>query len=69
MPDTLIHNSRQNRILAALPVADFARLEDDLELVTLAPGEILYASGDSLAFVYFPTKCIVSLTFSTRDGA
>ncbi len=54
MPDTPIHNPRQNRILAALPVADFARLEDDLEFVTLAPGENLYTSGESLAYVYFP---------------
>lgn len=69
MPDARILNPRQNRILAALPVADFARLADDLELVTFSPGEVVYASGDSLSYAYFPVTCIVSLTFSTEDGA
>jgi PAS domain-containing protein len=69
MPRTLIHNPRQNRVLAGLPVREYARLVDDLELVTLAPGETLYEPGDSLKFVYFPTTCIVSLIFSTANGA
>lgn len=69
MPDTLIHNPRQNRILAALPAKEYARLVDDLELVIFPPGDVLYQSGDSLAFVYFPTTCIVSLTFSTENGS
>ena len=69
MPDTLIHNPKQNRILAALPVTEYARLLDDLELVTFPPGEVLYESGDSLEFVYFPTTCIVSLMFSTENGS
>ncbi|NMG29655.1 helix-turn-helix domain-containing protein [Aromatoleum evansii] len=69
MPQSLIHNPRQNRILAALPVKEYARVEDDLELVTFPPGEVLYESGDHLAFVYFPTTCIVSMIFSTRNGS
>ncbi|NMG73498.1 helix-turn-helix domain-containing protein [Aromatoleum diolicum] len=69
MPDTLIHNPRQNRILAALPVTEYARLVDDLELVTFPLGEVLYESGDSLDFVYFPTTCIVSLIFATENGS
>ena len=59
----------QNRILAALPAADHARLADDLELVTLPLGHILYQPGDALGFVYFPTSCIVSLVFTTEDGS
>lgn len=69
MPPTLIHNPRQNRVLAALPVTEYARVVDDLELVTFQSGEVLHESGDTLEFVYFPTTCIVSLTFSTEDGS
>ena len=69
MSDTLTHNPRQNRILAALPPKEFARLADDLDFVVLAPGEVLYESGDNLGYVYFPTTCIVSLMFSTESGA
>jgi CRP-like cAMP-binding protein len=59
----------QNRILAALPAAERARLEDDLELVTLPIGHVLFEPGDILDFVYFPTTCIVSLVFTTEDGS
>jgi CRP-like cAMP-binding protein len=69
MPETLTHNPKQNRILAALPVTEYARLLDDLELVGFPPGEVIYESGDSLDFVYFPTTCIVSLMFSTENGS
>lgn len=61
--------ARQNRILAALLPNEYARLADDLELVSLAAGQIICASGDSLPFVYFPTTCIVSRLAATKDGA
>lgn len=69
MPDTLTHHPRQNRVLAALPVTEYARLVDDLELVTFPIGEVLYESGDSLEFVFFPTTSIASLICSTKNGA
>jgi len=69
MPDTLTHSPRQNRILAALPTDEYVRLVDDLEIVSLAVGQILYEPGDSLGFVYFPITCIVSLIFTTENGA
>ena len=64
-----ISNGGQNRILAALPAADHARLADDLELIALPLGHILYQPGDTLDYVYFPTSCIVSLVFTTEDGS
>ena len=63
------HNPRQNRILSSLPGPDFSRLVDDLELVSLSLGQILYESGDVLAYVYFPTNCIVSLVSTTHNGS
>lgn len=69
MSPTEIDNPRQNRILAALPTDEFARLLDDLEPITLALGQVLYEPGDCLRHVYFPTTSIVSLVFTTDSGA
>jgi diguanylate cyclase (GGDEF)-like protein/PAS domain S-box-containing protein len=65
----VINNPKQNRILAELATSEYARLQDDLELVNLKLGEILYNPGDTVDFVYFPITCIASLTFTTRNGA
>ncbi|MFZ2269218.1 MAG: diguanylate cyclase [Azonexus sp.] len=69
MPSTVIQNPKLNRILAALPLTELARLEDDLELIELPLGKMLYDAGDTLEFVYFPTNCIVSLVFATENGS
>ena len=50
-----------NRLLAALPRAEYRRLLADLEPVTLAFGEILYEPGDAIRHVYFPNDSLVSL--------
>lgn len=47
------HNPFQNHLLAALPAAEFKRLEADLELVKMPLGEVLYESGCQLHHVYF----------------
>jgi len=69
MPHELTPGPKQNRILAALTPNDYARLQDDLELVTLKLGQVLFESGDSLGYIYFPATCIVSLIFTTQKGA
>lgn len=69
MPSTTTYSPKQNRILGALSPNDFARLQDDLELVHLALGQVLYESGDTLDHVFFPVTCIVSLIFTTLKGA
>jgi CRP-like cAMP-binding protein len=69
MPSTMISNPKQNRILGALPLNEFARLQDDLELVHLELGQVLYESGDPLGHIFFPTTGIVSLIFTTLKGA
>ncbi len=60
---------QQNQILAALPENTFRRLESYLEPVSLPLGEVLYESGDTLRYVYFPLDCIISLLYVMRDGA
>ena len=63
------HNPFQNHLLAALPAAEFKRLEADLELVQMPLGHVLYESGCKLHHVYFPTTSIVSLLYVLEDGA
>ena len=69
MLDLVATNPRQNRILAALPALEFVRLQGDLELVTLSFGQVLYRPGGIIQYVYFPTTCIVSLAFTTKNGS
>ncbi|HXE36862.1 MAG TPA: PAS domain S-box protein [Azonexus sp.] len=64
-----LHSPKQNRILAALTANDYARLQDDLEPVTLHLGQVVFESGDTPTHVYFPATCVVSLIFTTRKGA
>lgn len=65
----LPHSPAQNRLLAALPAEDYARLVPHLELMALPLGHALYESGSTLRHVYFPTTSIVSLLYVMRDGA
>lgn len=63
------HAPRQNQLLAALPAADFARIEPQLELVEMPLGEVLYESGAQMRHVFFPTSAIISLLYVMEDGA
>ena len=60
---------RQNRLLAELPDADYARLLPHLEPLPLELGRPLYESGSHQGYVYFPTTSIVSLLYVMEDGA
>jgi CRP-like cAMP-binding protein len=50
-----------NRLLAALPRHDYSRLFDEMELVPLVRGQVLYQPGDRIGHVYFPNDAVVSL--------
>jgi CRP-like cAMP-binding protein len=56
--------SVRNRLLAALPRADYRKLLPVLEPVTLSFGEILYESHANIRHVYFPNDCLVSMLTS-----
>jgi len=58
-----------NRLLAALPEADYLVLLPFLEPVQLPLGEAVYESGGPQGHVYFPTNSIVSLLYVMEDGA
>jgi hypothetical protein len=65
----LLHSPNQNRLLAALPTADFERLAPHLELVPMLLGETLYEPGSELQHAYFPTTAIVSLLYVLESGS
>ena len=59
----------QNRILAALPKADYERLLPELKLVALPLGWTLSGAGDHVNFLHFPISGIISLIYSLEDGS
>jgi CRP-like cAMP-binding protein len=59
----------RNRLLAALPAAELARLAPHLEAVPLPLGAVIYESGGAQDHVYFPGSGIVSLLYVMSDGA
>jgi len=59
---------RDNRLLAALPQADAARLLPYLEPVTWPLRTVLYAPDCVPAFLYFPSTAMVSLLFTPASG-
>ena len=66
---TTPHSPTQNRLLAALPEAEFVRLAPHLELVPMLLGDSLYEPGSQLQHVYFPTTAIVSLLYVMESGS
>jgi CRP-like cAMP-binding protein len=60
---------KQNRLLAALPGAEWQRWLQQLEWVEMPLGQVLYESGGALSHVYFPTTAIVSLLYVMENGA
>ena len=67
---TLPHQApTQNRILGALPAADYERLLPDLELIPMPLGWTMVEPGDHEKFVYFPIEGIVSLIYDLEDGS
>lgn len=59
----------RNRILGALPHEEFAHLQPYLEEVNLEKGEILYLTGDTIEYAYFPEKGLFSLVSTTETGS
>jgi CRP-like cAMP-binding protein len=56
-----IGDPRRNALLGFLPPAELARLEPNLELVSLPRGEILEEPHEEIESVYFPTEGIASI--------
>src|SRR5450756_1544294 len=66
---SLPHSPNQNRLLAALPAAEFGRLAPHLELFPMLLGDALYEPASQLQHVYFPTTAVVSLLYILESGS
>lgn len=60
---------QQNKLLGALPPADFKHISPHLALVNLSLGQVLYEPGVLMRSAYFPIDCIVSLIYVMINGA
>ena len=58
----------ENRLLAALPADIYQRLLPHLETVTLKLRQVLYEAGDSVNYVYFPNRALLSLVSTMNNG-
>jgi CRP-like cAMP-binding protein len=58
----------RNRLLAALPADDLARLRPRLEAVELPFRQVLHAPGKPITSVYFPETGYVSMLTYMEDG-
>jgi hypothetical protein len=64
----VLHNPKQNQILAALHPHEFKRLSTHLELVPMPLGMSYYESNGKLQHVYFPTTSTVSMRYVMESG-
>ena len=58
----------RNRLLAALPAADYARIREHLRMSTAVIGRTLQEHGAPVTDVYFPNGGVFSVTNQMRDG-
>ena len=69
MPDTpKMSVLVKNRLLAALPPAEYGLLKPLLKPVSFASGDILFHAGDPIRRVYFPNNGMISLLSVTHSG-
>ncbi|GAB2512970.1 Crp/Fnr family transcriptional regulator [Lysobacter humi (ex Lee et al. 2017)] len=58
----------RNGLLETLSEEECDRLRDDLQVVELPAGKVLYASGATQPCMYFPRSGVVSMTYTTESG-
>jgi CRP-like cAMP-binding protein len=64
-----VPNPAHNHLLCALPHAALERLCSHLEPVALALGQVIFESNQRINYGYFLTNSIVSLLYTTENGA
>ena len=64
-----VHNPKMNHLFALLPQPELERLLPHIELVSMPQGDVISNSGEGCRYVYFPVSCIISLLYTTKEGA
>ena len=59
----------RNRLLSALPAADYERIATKLRIRSTVTGEMLHEGGRLIKDVYFPNDGVFSITDRMHDGA
>ncbi len=62
------HRPQQNALLAALSAEVCERLAQDLELVPISLGQVLYETGETMSHAYFPLDSVISLLYVMKNG-
>jgi CRP-like cAMP-binding protein len=62
-------NPKLNHLLESLPACVWQRWEKNIDIIELRLGQVLYESGVTTQYVYFPMKSIVSLLYVLEDGS
>jgi CRP-like cAMP-binding protein len=62
------HITRGNRLLDALPAAEWEHVEKVLRPVRLERSQILCTAGSPCTYAYFPTGGVISLVWLTESG-
>jgi len=58
----------QNKLLAALPEAEFKKIRPLLKEVDLELDEVLWEMDEKRRFVYFPTTAMICLLYDADEG-
>ncbi|MDP1767119.1 MAG: Crp/Fnr family transcriptional regulator [Methylotenera sp.] len=59
---------KDNHLLAALSASELLHFANNLEVVHLPLGQVLYKPGCKLHHAYFPTSSVISLLYDTENG-
>jgi CRP-like cAMP-binding protein len=59
----------ENRLLAALPKAEYERLRPRLESMSLAIKQVVYEADRPIPHVYFPRNCVISMVLNLEGSA
>jgi CRP-like cAMP-binding protein len=62
-------SAKQNHLLGAIPEKEWERFAPNLSPMVLDLGDVLYESGTSQPYVFFPTNAIVSLLYVMENGS
>lgn len=69
LPNKQTFSQQQNQLLASMTQNEWDLLEPEMEQVDFSLNQVLFESGKTPAYMYFPTTAIVSLLYITESGA